>query len=91
MLCSEAASVQQIHEKINLIDLEEVTIDPEVLDSLSVMMENFGVRPLYLQPFGTPGGCCRGSYRHMGGYRWSQLGQARITSDCLHMFGIQPT
>ena len=72
MLCSEAASVQQIPEKINLIDLEEVTIDPEVLDSLSVMMENFGVRPLYLQPFGTPGGCCRGSYRHVGGYRWSQ-------------------
>ena len=39
-LCSEAA-MQQIREKMNLIDLDEDTIDAEVLDSLGVTMENF--------------------------------------------------
>ncbi|EPZ35664.1 Transitional endoplasmic reticulum ATPase [Rozella allomycis CSF55] len=39
-LCSEAA-MQQIREKMELIDLEEETIDAEVLDSLSVSMDNF--------------------------------------------------
>jgi len=41
-LCSEAA-MQQIREKMDLIDLEEDTIDAEVLDSLAVTMENFRV------------------------------------------------
>merc|ERR1712227_724281 len=39
-LCSEAA-LQQIRGKMDLIDLEEETIDAEVLDSLAVTMENF--------------------------------------------------
>lgn len=39
-LCSEAA-IQQIREKMELIDLEEDTIDAEVLNSLAVTMENF--------------------------------------------------
>ncbi|KAJ3096139.1 AAA ATPase cdc48 [Phlyctochytrium planicorne] len=39
-LCSEAA-MQQIREKMDLIDLEEDTIDAEVLDSLAVTMDNF--------------------------------------------------
>ncbi|KAJ3897042.1 transitional endoplasmic reticulum ATPase-like protein [Lentinula edodes] len=39
-LCSEAA-MQQICEKMDLIDLNEDTIDAEVLDSLGVTMENF--------------------------------------------------
>lgn len=39
-LCSEAA-LQQIREKMDLIDLEDDTIDAEVLDSLAVTMENF--------------------------------------------------
>merc|ERR1719295_2263040 len=39
-LCSEAA-LQQIREKIDLIDLEDETIDAEVLDSLAVTMEDF--------------------------------------------------
>jgi len=39
-LCSEAA-LQQIREKMELIDLEEETIDAEVLNSLAVTMENF--------------------------------------------------
>ena len=38
-LCSEAA-MQQIREKMDLIDLDEEMIDVEVVDSLSVMMEN---------------------------------------------------
>ena len=41
-LCSEAA-LQQIREKMDLIDLEDDTIDAEVLDSLAVTMENFRV------------------------------------------------
>merc|ERR1711892_1655902 len=39
-LCSEAA-LQQIREKMDLIDLEEDTIDAEVLESLAVTMEDF--------------------------------------------------
>ena len=39
-LCSEAA-MQQIREKMDLIDLDEDTIDATVLDSLAVTMENF--------------------------------------------------
>merc|ERR1711881_565176 len=39
-LCSEAA-LQQIREKMDLIDLEDDTIDAEILDSLAVSMENF--------------------------------------------------
>lgn len=42
-LCSEAA-LQQIREKMELIDLEDDTIDAEVLNSLAVTMENFRVR-----------------------------------------------
>ncbi|ODV85968.1 hypothetical protein CANARDRAFT_7327 [[Candida] arabinofermentans NRRL YB-2248] len=39
-LCSEAA-MQQIREKMDLIDLDEENIDAEVLDSLGVTMDNF--------------------------------------------------
>ncbi|KAF1765141.1 hypothetical protein GCK72_005093 [Caenorhabditis remanei] len=39
-LCSEAA-LQQIREKMELIDLEDDSIDAEVLNSLAVTMENF--------------------------------------------------
>ncbi|KAG9020977.1 AAA ATPase cdc48 [Tulasnella sp. JGI-2019a] len=39
-LCSEAA-MQQIREKMDLIDLEADTIDAEVLDALGVTMDNF--------------------------------------------------
>jgi len=39
-LCSEAA-LQQIREKMELIDLEEENIDAEVLGSLAVSQENF--------------------------------------------------
>lgn len=39
-LCSEAA-LQQIREKMDLIDLEEENIDAEVLGSLAVSHENF--------------------------------------------------
>ncbi|CAI8041914.1 Transitional endoplasmic reticulum ATPase [Geodia barretti] len=39
-LCSEAA-LQQIREKMDLIDLEDDTIDAEVMDSLAVTMDNF--------------------------------------------------
>merc|ERR1712176_779567 len=39
-LCSEAA-LQQIRGKMDLIDLEEETIDAEVMDSLAVTMDDF--------------------------------------------------
>ncbi len=39
-LCSEAA-LQQIRERMDLIDIEDDTIDAEVLDMLAVTMENF--------------------------------------------------
>ncbi|CAK8675717.1 transitional endoplasmic reticulum ATPase [Clavelina lepadiformis] len=39
-LCSEAA-LQQIRNKMDLIDLEEDTIDAEVMDNLAVTMEDF--------------------------------------------------
>lgn len=39
-LCSEAA-LQQIREKMDLIDLEDEQIDAEVLDSLAVSMDDF--------------------------------------------------
>ncbi|KAL6937766.1 AAA ATPase cdc48 [Hanseniaspora osmophila] len=39
-LCSEAA-MQQIREKMDIIDLDEDEIDAEVLDSLGVTMDNF--------------------------------------------------
>ena len=41
-LCSEAA-LQQIREKMDLIDLEDDNIDAEVLDNLAVTQENFRV------------------------------------------------
>jgi len=42
-LCSESA-LQQIREKMDLIDLEDEAIDAEVLSSLAVSQENFRVR-----------------------------------------------
>uniref|UniRef100_A0A0K8T6W1 AAA+ ATPase domain-containing protein n=1 Tax=Lygus hesperus TaxID=30085 RepID=A0A0K8T6W1_LYGHE len=39
-LCSEAA-LQQIREKMELIDLDDDMIDAEVLDSLAISMDNF--------------------------------------------------
>jgi len=47
-LCSEAA-LQQIREKMDLIDLEDDQIDAEVLNSLAVTMENFRVYFIYFK------------------------------------------
>jgi len=47
-LCSEAA-LQQIREKMDLIDLEDDQIDAEVLNSLAVTMENFRVNLIYFK------------------------------------------
>lgn len=46
-LCSEAA-LQQIREKMDLIDLEDDQIDAEVLNSLAVTMDNFRVSSKYV-------------------------------------------
>lgn len=42
-LCSEAA-LQAIRKKMDLIDLEDETIDAEVMNSLAVTMDDFRVR-----------------------------------------------
>merc|ERR1719321_2463991 len=39
-LCTEAA-MQCIREKMDLIDIEDDTIDAEILDSMSVSMDHF--------------------------------------------------
>lgn len=44
-LCSEAA-LQAIRKKMDLIDLEDETIDAEVMNSLAVTMDDFKVKPL---------------------------------------------
>lgn len=49
-LCSEAA-LQAIRKKMDLIDLEDETIDAEVMNSLAVTMDDFKVRDL-IRPFG---------------------------------------
>lgn len=46
-LCSEAA-LQQIRGKMDLIDLDDETIDAGVLDSLAVTMEDFRVSFKYV-------------------------------------------
>ena len=52
-LCSEAA-LQAIRKKMDLIDLEDETIDAEVMNSLAVTMDDFRVSVLgilkYLRP-----------------------------------------
>lgn len=44
-LCSEAA-LQAIRKKMDLIDLEDETIDAEVMNSLAVTMDDFKVSPV---------------------------------------------
>lgn len=44
-LCSEAA-LQAIRKKMDLIDLEDETIDAEVMNSLAVTMDDFKVTVL---------------------------------------------
>lgn len=46
-LCSEAA-LQAIRKKMDLIDLEDETIDAEVMNSLAVTMDDFKVKPVKL-------------------------------------------
>ena len=45
---SLSLSLSQIREKMDLIDLEDDTIDAEVMDSLAVTMDNFRVSGSYL-------------------------------------------
>lgn len=40
--------MQQIREKMDLIDLDQESIDAEILDSLAVTMENFKVLYIFL-------------------------------------------
>lgn len=46
-LCSEAA-LQAIRKKMDLIDLEDETIDAEVMNSLAVTMDDFKVRTVIM-------------------------------------------
>ena len=52
VLCTvmiEVLCYTQIREKMDLIDLEDDTIDAEVMDSLAVSMDNFRVRKYQLK------------------------------------------
>lgn len=95
-LCSEAA-LQQIREKMELIDLEDDSIDAEVLNSLAVTMENFRVSGkstvlpkkclfsvCYGQVFSirSPRGSRRDSEHHLGRHRRSSKCQARAPRAC---------
>lgn len=51
-LCSEAA-LQAIRKKMDLIDLEDETIDAEVMNSLAVTMDDFKVKAA-LMDYGVP-------------------------------------
>lgn len=51
-LCSEAA-LQAIRKKMDLIDLEDETIDAEVMNSLAVTMDDFRVRTALLSQVDT--------------------------------------
>lgn len=52
-LCSEAA-LQAIRKKMTLIDLEDETIDADLLNSLAVTMDDFQVRSAILIPYRFP-------------------------------------
>jgi hypothetical protein len=67
-LCLEGA-MQQIREKMDLIDLDEGTIDAEVLDSLGVDGER-PFCPWYLQPFCSSRNRRRGTCRYLGRHWW---------------------
>jgi len=45
----EVLCCTQIREKMDLIDLEDDTIDAEVMDSLAVTMDNFRVSVISVQ------------------------------------------
>lgn len=49
-LCSEAA-LQAIRKKMDLIDLEDETIDAEVMNSLAVTMDDFRVGQMHGSAF----------------------------------------
>lgn len=51
-LCSEAA-LQAIRKKMDLIDLEDETIDAEVMSSLAVTMDDFRVTNWIIFSFNT--------------------------------------
>ena len=61
-LCSEAA-LQAIRKKMDLIDLEDDTIDAEVMSSLCVTMDDFRVSALAPSPPGARGSGPRGGRR----------------------------
>merc|ERR1712066_501680 len=67
-LCSEAA-LQQMREKMDLIDLEDETIDAEVLDSLAVTMADFR----YAMGKSTPS-ALRETVVEVPNVRWEDIG-----------------
>lgn len=71
---------QQIREKMDLIDLEEDMIDPEVLDALG----GTPIRSRYLEPLCPPRNCRRSAHCYLGRYWWlgqSQAGVSGVAGD----------
>ncbi|KAF5328470.1 hypothetical protein D9758_017024 [Tetrapyrgos nigripes] len=79
-LCSEAA-MQQIREKMDLIDLDEDTIDAEVLDALGVTMDNFRFALGTSNPSALRETVVEVSYRLLGRHWWSREGQTGVAGD----------
>ncbi|CAD6191510.1 unnamed protein product [Caenorhabditis auriculariae] len=75
-LCSEAA-LQQIREKMDLIDLEDDTIDAEVLNSLAVSMENFRFAMGKIGAFCSTRNSRRNPQHHLERHWWLGERQAR--------------
>ena len=93
-LCSEAA-LQQIRGKMDLIDLEEETIDAEVMDSLAVTNEDFKfamaqvkfavfsqLKMILVKPIRPQRNSRRSSKCFMERYWWFGIGQTRAPGTC---------
>lgn len=66
---------------MDLIDLDEDTIDAEVLDALGDLGD-LPLRSQHIEPIGTPRDHCRDAHRQVGRHRWSRQGQVGAPGDC---------
>lgn len=73
--------MQQIREKMDLIDLDEDTIDVEVLDSLGVTMDNFRFSLGASNPSALRETAVEVPTVTWGRYWWSRQSQTRAPGD----------
>jgi SpoVK/Ycf46/Vps4 family AAA+-type ATPase len=75
--------MQQIREKMDLIDLDEDTIDAEVLDSLGVAMDNFRFALGTSNP-----SALRETVVKVPTVTWDDIGGLRSSRNCKKQFNI---